>query len=302
MRRISLQCMLLLSGLTLALSFVILWVNSLFYHFPGNNYFPDNVLLFALFLILLNVGLKICFVKNSAPCLIGKELSYFFGVMLLIALATNAVQLTPFSPIDAQIVTFEAKIHINMNALLIWTNAHPQFKSLLTLIYDSLPYQMSILPLLVIMICRTHVLREYYFFLLCTTLIGFGVYYFFPTTAPASVIVSPFFSLDQLATGLKFQQLHHYLMPTTNAGGLIAFPSFHVIWAVLCVNLLKEWTIPCIVLAIINTLLILSCVLLGWHYVSDIIGSGIVLLISYYILECYQSLSLVACNRGSFQK
>ncbi len=290
MRRILSPSIVLLSGLILALSFVVFLVNSLFYHFPGNNYFPENVLLFVLFIILLNLGLRLCFLKNSTPCLIGKEFFYFLGVMSLIALATNAVQLTPFPPIDAQIIALEAKSYIHMNAILIWTNTHPQFKSLLTIIYDSLPYQMSILPLLVIMTCRIHLLREYYFFLLCTTLIGFGFYYFFPTTAPASVIISPFFSIDQIATGLKFQQLHHYLNPTTNAGGLIALPSFHVIWAVLCVNLLKEWTIPCMALAIINMLLIISCVLLGWHYVSDVIGGGIVLLISYYILKQHETL------------
>jgi PAP2 superfamily len=285
MRRISLQSILLLSSVILVLSFIALLVNSLWYHFPGNNYFPENGILCALFVTLLHLGMRLCFVKNSKACLISKELFYFFGIMSLIALATNTIQLTPFFPIDRQIVALETTIQINMSAILVWTNAHPLFKNLLVIIYDSLPYQMSALPLLVIMTCRTHLLREYYFFLLYTTLLGFGFYYFFPTTAPASMINSPLFSIDQLATGLKFQQIHHYLNPTTSAGGLIALPSFHVIWAVLCVNLLKEWPIPCIALGIMNSFLILSCVLLGWHYVSDVIGSIVVLLMSHYTLQ-----------------
>ncbi|EHL30116.1 hypothetical protein LDG_7861 [Legionella drancourtii LLAP12] len=102
--------------------------------------------------------------KKSNPCRIGQELFYFFSIMSIIALATNAVQLTPFSIIDQQIVALEQQIHIDMNAIVRWTNNHPQFKYLLSIIYDSLTYQMSILPLIVILTCRFHLLREYYFF------------------------------------------------------------------------------------------------------------------------------------------
>lgn len=291
MHPITSRCIALLSGLILSLSFISILLNLLNYQFPGNNFFPENVFLLAIILILFNCGLLLCFDKNSKTCLIGRELLYFFAVMVIIALATNAVQLTPFSPVDQQVVALETRLHISMEAILAWTNNHPQFKNLLQIIYDSLPWQMSILPLLVIVTCRFHLLREYYFLLLCTTLLGFVFYYFFPTTAPASIIDSPFFSADQIATGLKFKQIHHHIIPSTNAGGLIALPSFHVIWAVLCVVLIREWFIPCIILACINALLIASCVLLGWHYLTDIVGSMMVLLISYYCLKkCKMSL------------
>lgn len=290
MRQINYNCTLIFSILALILSSIIFITNYFYYHFIGNNYFPENVFLLTISLILFNWGLKLYFTKNSTAYFISRELIYFFCVMCIIALATNAVQLTPFAPIDQQIIALEEHLHINMKSILIWTNNHLYLKHLLYIIYDSLAYQMSIIPLLVILTCRFHLLREYYFLLLSTALLGFGFYYFFPTTAPASIINSPLFSPDQIATGLKFQQIHHYIMPTTNAGGLIALPSFHAIWAILCVNLIKEWKIPCIILAIINGLLIVSCVLLGWHYCIDIVGSIIVLLISYYFLKrCQRS-------------
>lgn len=285
MRPISSRCFALLAGLILLLSVFIFLINNFIYHFSGNNFFPDNVPSLVLLLVLLNLGLRLCFDKKSNPCRIGQELLYFFSIMSLIAFATNAVQLTPFASIDQQIVTLEQQMHINMNAIVSWTNNHPQFKNLLGIIYDSLTYQMSIIPLIVIFTCRFHLLREYYFLLLCTALLGFGFYYFFPTLAPASVMDRSLFSAEQLATGLKFQQIHQYLDPTTNEGGLIALPSFHAIWAVLCVNLLREWVIPCVILAIINAFLIASCVLLGWHYCTDILGSVVVLFISYYLLK-----------------
>ncbi|HGH3054753.1 TPA: phosphatase PAP2 family protein, partial [Legionella pneumophila] len=75
-----------------------------------------------------------------------------------------------------------------------------------------------------------------------------------------------------------------HIQPTTIEGGLIALPSFHTIWAILCVYLIKDWFIPCLLLSIINVLLILSCVLLGWHYPIDILAAIILVGLSYYLL------------------
>ncbi|MDR3502585.1 MAG: phosphatase PAP2 family protein [Legionella sp.] len=285
MRQVSSRCISSLAGFILLFSFIAFFINYFIYQFPGNNYFPDNVVPFAIFLVLLNAGLHLSFARESKACQIGNELIYFFVVMTIIAAATNAVQLTPFPVIDQYIVKLEALVGIDTSAIVGKTNTHPQLKALLGMIYDSLAYQMSIIPLLVLFSCRFHLLREYYFLLLCTVLLGFAFYYFFPTVAPASMFNHALFESSQIATGLKFSELHHHILPTTNEGGLIAFPSFHAIWAILCVNLLKEWPIACIMLAIINVVLIASCVLLGWHYLTDIVGSLIVLFVSYFALK-----------------
>ncbi|WP_058534979.1 phosphatase PAP2 family protein [Legionella saoudiensis] len=285
MRQVSSRCISSLAGFILFFSFIAFFINYSIYQFPGNNYFPDNVIPFGIFLILLSMGLHLCFAKESKACQIGNELIYFFVVMVIIAVATIAIQLTPFPLIDRHIVKLESFMGINTPAIVGWTNEHPLFRTLLSAIYDSLSYQMSIIPLFVLFSCRVHLMREYYFLLLFTVLIGFGFYYFFPTAAPASIFNHALFESSQIATGLKFTELHHHIVPTTNEGGLIAFPSFHAIWAILCVNLLREWPIACIVLAIINLMLIASCVLLGWHYITDIVGSFIVLFISYFALK-----------------
>jgi membrane-associated phospholipid phosphatase len=292
MKQISLRLIIPLAVLLLALSVAALLINLFFYKYQGNSFFPEGIPQLVITLILFSVGSNLYFSKGNKIRQIGPELLYFVAVMSLIALASNAVQLTPFPPIDKYIVALERHFHIHMESILSWTNNHPKFKSILVGIYASLDYQMTIFPLLVIVTYRFHLIREYYFLLLCTTLIGFGFYYFFPTTAPASIINSPFFFTEQIDTGLKFSQIHHYINPTTNEGGLIAFPSFHVIWAILCVNLLREWVVPCILLLVTNLLLIASCVLLGWHYVTDIIGGFIVLLISCAFLKWYNAICL----------
>lgn len=270
-----------LSTLILGLSSILLLINQLLFKYPANNYFPEKTWFVFSMLILSNLGLRIYYPFDNRIRQIGRELVYFFIIMSIVAFATNAVQLTPFLPIDSYVVKLEEAMRIHMTGILNWTHNYPLFKQLLGIIYASLDYQMCYIPLLIILTCKFHLIREYYFFMLCTVLLGFGFYYFFPTTAPASIINSPFFFPEQIDTGLKFKQIHHYIIPTTNQGGLIALPSFHTIWAILCINLLREWTVPFILLLLINSLLILSCVLLGWHYPIDILGGFIVLLISY---------------------
>lgn len=275
---------LFLAGLLCLLSLFAFLINALVYQYPGNNFFPVNVTLVWLILLINYTGLLLYFGKNTKATDAGKEILYFAGVMSIIAFASNAVQLTPFKPIDAQLLKMDKYLFIDMNAILAWINRYPNFKKLLEFIYDTLPYQMSILPLCVLATTRFYLLRDYYFLMLLTALIGFSLYYFFPSTAPASIIANPLFSSAQLATGYKFYQIHHHIQPTTNEGGLIAMPSFHAIWALLCVYLLKEWWIPCLLLFLFNLLLITSCVLLGWHYLVDIMGALILIAIACYFL------------------
>lgn len=265
-------------------SLVAQLINSFIYQYPGNNYFPPNTIPIGLILLLFYTGLLLLVGKKSNRSAYALELLYFYGVMGLIALATNAVQLTPFSTIDKHIIAFEALLHINNEAIVAWTRNHYNLDFLLSTIYDSLTNQMCFIPLFVIAMGRFELLRDYYFLLLFTTLFGFSFYYFFPTIAPASIFKSSSYTPYQMATGLKFNQIRQHIHPTTMEGGLIALPSFHTIWAILCVYLLKEWSIAFYTLLLINILLIVSCILTGWHYSIDILAGILLTAIGYFFL------------------
>lgn len=276
-----------LAGLVFFLSIFILCINQLIFKYPGNQFYPQDALLASLLLIVFCLGLIIAFGVHSKCSYFGIELLKFYSLMALIAIATNAIQLSPFLPVDLHIIQFESLFDIQMPLILEWTNQHPIWNKLFSTAYDTLPYQMSLLPLWVIINGRFNLMDEFYFLMLFTTLLGFSVYYFFPTTAPASMISSPYFKPEQLATGIKFYQIHHQIIPTTNAGGLIALPSFHVIWALICTYLIREWTFAWVILTGINALLISACVLLGWHYLTDVVASFILVGLSYYCLKKY---------------
>lgn len=281
----------ILIGIILVLTSCSFAIN-LYYQFPGNNYIPVNTYQSALSLILIFLGCRLSTGKNSPLTKRCEELIYFFAIMFIIALATNAVQLTPFNNIDTCILKVEQNLNIDLQALMLWTNQQPNLHYLLSLAYGSLPWQMTIIPLVIILLGKYHLIREYYFLMLASLLFGFLVYYFFPTMAPASILPSHYFNEDQLATALKFKQIHQHIAPTTNNGGLIAFPSFHAIWAWLCLYLVRPWRIASLMLCLWNLLLISACVLLGWHYFLDIVMSMVILLICHCCLrKCHEKTS-----------
>ncbi|MDF1683051.1 MAG: phosphatase PAP2 family protein [Legionellaceae bacterium] len=266
-----------ISLLFFSFSVLVLSINATYTHYVGNNYFPVSVVWITTALILIYLGF--CLQYHSTHHLTQRvqELFLFFGSMALIILGSNAIQFTPFSPIDHQILRWGEWMHVDFTHVMTWSHAHPTLYTAMEWIYASLTYQLTYLPLILIILGRFERLHEYYFLLLFTALIGYGFYYFFPTTAPASVIDSPYFTEAQHATELKFKQIHHHIKPTTLEGGMIALPSFHVIWAWLCVWLVRDWKWAFRALLLLNVSMVISCVLLGWHYILDIVASMIIL-------------------------
>jgi hypothetical protein len=263
--------------LCFSFSITALWINTTHTHYIGNNYAPFNITWASTALLLSYIGACVFYSPTHHITQKIKEVGFFFGSMALVLLGTNAVQYTPFPPIDQNILNWSAWMHTDIANTVTWSHAHPMLYKSMEYVYNSLDIQLTYLPLVLILFGRFERLHEYYFLLLTTALIGFTFYYFFPTTAPASIINSPYFSEAQHATGLKFKQIHNHIQPTTLEGGMIAFPSFHVIWAWLCVWLVRDWVWVFRPLLILNIGIAISCVLLGWHYVLDIIASMMVL-------------------------
>lgn len=270
----------------LTLSLMMLLYNQLGPHYTGNNYFPPDAASYGLILLLILGGLFLQYGKTHITYTLFKEIIYFYAVMASIALFTNAIQLTPFAPIDPYILRVESKFPIQITTLMAWLHQHPTLKVILTWAYNSLDYQIAFIPLAIIIFSKNiQSIRKFYFLMLITTLIGFSIYYFFPTTAPASHLTSPYFSTANYATGLKFYQIHHYLPITTNDGGLIALPSFHATWAICCLYLVYEHKWIFVPILVLDSLLIAACTLLGWHYFIDLIASGIMLIMAHTILS-----------------
>lgn len=279
-RKIILVLLIIIFSLTCA----ALIVNVFLYKYPGNNYFPVHSLSVVPILLLIYGGFCLQGAKYRHRSQSTGEVLWFYFILAMAALATNAVQFTPFNPIDSYIISFEKWLRLDLISLLVWVKSWPLLHTILSLAYDFLSLQLVLLPLIVIVMRRQDLLTEYYVLLLFTLLLGFVFYYFFPTTAPASMFPAVYFSEYQIATGLKFSQIHQHIKPTTIEGGLIGLPSFHMIWAWLSLYLIREFKILFCFLLPINILIILACVLLGWHYLTDLIASCILLFFAHGFL------------------
>lgn len=278
------------------LSIISIALNAYIFQYQGNHYLIEGNFGSMLILLLIYTGFFLWLGWHHPITGFAKELVYFCLTLNCMLLMTYSVQYTPFQPIDAYLVEIDKRSYINFKDILVWMHHHLWAKSLLSFIYDSIVYQMILIPIALIIFKQFKVLREYYFLMISTLLVGFIFYYFFPTTAPASMFDSPYFMDCQKATGLKFNQIHQHLSPTTMDGGMVSLPSFHVIWAYLSLHALRIWPYVCWFLFPINLLLALSCVVLGWHYPIDLVGSAIVIGCGHFLHQ----LSLVK-NKTSYQ-
>ena len=57
-----------------------------------------------------------------------------------------------------------------------------------------------------------------------------------------------------------------------DSAGFICFPSFHVVWAILCANALWSFRVLRIPAALVVVLILISTMTTGWHYFADVLG------------------------------
>lgn len=287
------RCLISSSIFVLALGIFIHLLNISCFKYPGANYFIPVFIEFFLFVGFTYLGLLILLGENSFFTRRVRQLLLFAIIANIYTFATSAVQFTPFTPIDDKIIGLEAYFYINYAVIVEWTRTHLLVEAIMDAAYMSIAPTLVGIPFLLIVVGYTKYLKRYFFMMLSTCIIGFTIYFLLPTMAPASIINSEYFPLSQVATGFKFWQLHNYVVPTTYDGGMISLPSFHVIWSWCTLSLLKGLKVAYRIFFINHVLLVISCVLLGWHYITDIIASYIII---YVCLKLYDYLHLEKCS------
>ena len=98
---------------------------------------------------------------------------------------------------------------------------------------------------------------------------------------------------DQLgsqATLLLFRQAGpcQYHVPA----GIVCFPSFHVVWAILCARALWSFRLLRVPVVSLAALIILSTLTTGEHYIVDLIAGAIIAVIAIYAAEWLSKIRL----------
>jgi membrane-associated phospholipid phosphatase len=71
------------------------------------------------------------------------------------------------------------------------------------------------------------------------------------------------------------------------AAGVVCFPSFHVVWAILCASALWGFRPIRIPVALLSLMIIVSTLTTGWHYFSDVLGGIVIAALSMAIARVY---------------
>jgi hypothetical protein len=254
----------------------ILCFNYYYWHYSLVNYFLADALSIVFFGVLFSLG---CFHILGPQSKITQTLAYITSYFLIVALvmyATTAIQLTPFEPVDEYLFQADLFLFYNGETALHTLYQHPFLVKCLYKAYNAITYEVIFLPILLIFLRQFLAIKQYFFYVLSTMFIGFFIYFFWPSMAPASIMHSPHFLLDQYNTGQKFYEIHHHLVPHSRLGGLISMPSFHVIWVILCQQ--STWSLRWlwVLLLPLNVLIAAGALLLGWHYLVDLLVSGLI--------------------------
>lgn len=284
------------SSIALIIALILLGINRVGLNYSGHLYIPLQWLwLIPLFIVLTLIGM---YAIQHSPRMGFFTRSYglYFYIFLALSLLTSGVQYTPFPLIDYYLVFADKLLGFHTLTLLNWTNAHPFIKTIFEYAYNSLTYQLMILPLIMALLLKKQSTNIFLLSAIIAFIIGALIYYFFPTAGPTFVFHSPYFLPEQHATALKFYEIHHRQPLTTIQGGMIAFPSMHVAWACLLIYLCRSVKQLFYPILLLNIVVILSTLFLAWHYLVDVFAGIAVASISIYIAR-----QLLICNASTFE-
>ena len=250
---------------------LLIAINGAFFRFTGIVYFPKPylpTLPAAIFALLAGNDLRDLWPRASRRL---RDAGWYTLVLATIALLSTGIQLTPFPTIDARLAAWDRALGVDVAAAMRWTRSAWGASAVFESAYDAFFFE-GALPVLIALLVETRRMHVFLRALLYSTLAGYVVYYFFPSSGPASVMPSPYFTAEQQLTHLKFAWVHARQPIPTVDGGMIAFPSFHVAWGVLLTYLSGERKWLFYPVALLNGLMIAATVALGWHYLVDAIA------------------------------
>lgn len=288
-----------LIGVVIFIGLTYITINKLFFHFTGIFYDPSLWLkLTPIVAVLMIIGM---YARTLSPRMGYFTRSYclYFLIVVALGILTTGIQYTPFPLIDQHLVNIDKVLGFHSIALLNWTYAHPHIKHFFQYAYASIGFQLFIIPLLIAFWGDKKGFEVFLITLIFSYLVGTTIYYFLPSAGLTSVFHSPHLSVSQHDTYLKFYEIHHRLPIKTEDGGMIAFPSFHVIWAILLTYACRHKKLIFYPLILMNLFVILSTLFLGWHYLTDVLGAFIVSTIIIYLAEKIYHRYFLVCEKAN---
>ncbi len=178
--------------------------------------------------------------------------------------------------IDDLLVRFDASVGIHLPSLVAWSHAHPELESHLQWIYDSMLLQTPLVFIVLGFSGQQRAIRQFVLHFMLGTWVCAIMFALFPAAGP---FVAYGYDMDPTQTRY-LQHLNELregvrtIVTWKKAEGLITFPSFHTIWAIILFWAVRrqKWLLG--ISLIFNAIVIASTLTTGWHYGADVL-SGI---------------------------
>lgn len=189
---------------------------------------------------------------------------------------------------DSMFVYLDRRLGVSVPAIMAWA-PHHWIGQLADRSYSLLVPMLVFTMVVPIFLGRLEYTRQFVIANILAFAIGLPLFSLFPAVGPwygfhftptsAQAACQTVVLLMRVSRPYRYQ----------GAAGLICFPSFHVIWAILCARALwgfRYWRIP---IAIFTGLMIFSTMTTGWHYFCDVLAgiliAGISTLIAGWLLR-----------------
>lgn len=183
--------------------------------------------------------------------------------------------------IDPQLMRIDAALGYHWPALIAWLAEFPVLSRVLGYIYHSSLLQILLTIILLATLSRDLALHRFLLVGIVTLIIAVAVWWLLPSIGPSAFQEIP--EAHRLATGLYYSPAYgDYLRSLVEVGprqispeiitGVVAFPSYHMVMALLVVWFTRG-TLAFLPALLINTAMVPATLSHGGHHLIDLIGA-----------------------------
>jgi membrane-associated phospholipid phosphatase len=195
---------------------------------------------------------------------------------------------------DGLLAGIDHALGIEVPAILTWMGRHPALRSSLACCYGTLILLMTLAVLVLPLSGAMRAAKEYTIACVVSAMISIPLFAVFQAAGPWVYYgYSPQIDQSNYEKMLKLIKSNYTAYLDLNySEGLICFPSFHTILAVLAAAAL--WPVPYLrwIGAAWGTLIVVSTVTTGTHYVIDVLGGLGVAVVAHRAARVYSALEV----------
>jgi PAP2 superfamily len=183
---------------------------------------------------------------------------------------------------DHNLARLDSMLGINVPAISVWAG-HNRLGRLITATYPLLvPYFLPAAMFLPALLGRWRAAREFLIANVVSLIVGLAAFAFLPAVGPWYGFHMPPHS------GQAWCQTQLLLMRAPGVYvaeqvGVVCFPSFHVVSAILCARALWTFRSLRVWVSIFAGMIVLSTLTTGWHYFVDVLGGAAVAWLSIMV-------------------